>query len=358
MCSTLFFSLCKHVSILNALFFSLSCSMLIALFGTLRFTHLFSRRMRTNQQTPPVVDFHRHSTGLDQKTTRCSSKAPQGRRPAAGRLGNKDRKQARDRAMPCHAGPCDAACVSAATRQFLFITAALSSVLTTTMATVLCCSPPRWQWLIPSQNLSSPHRSSPARPTANGKNRTRRPPSLPRHAPCMETIPRARNSRGQSLASHGGGVLRLHCPLCLHALASSIYYLAEVRVGSQGGSSVLLPPVPRALHSYLAHTHTAATLLRRHCPAWFLGRPRVGMAAAGTRQQLGRLLGGLWFLLAALSLRAAAGQPAVATVDARRAVAATGEDFVCATLDWWPPDKCDYGTCAWGRAGLLNLVSE
>jgi heparanase 1 len=36
----------------------------------------------------------------------------------------------------------------------------------------------------------------------------------------------------------------------------------------------------------------------------------------------------------------------------------TGEDFVCATLDWWPPDKCDYGTCAWGRAGLLNLVSE
>jgi heparanase 1 len=82
------------------------------------------------------------------------------------------------------------------------------------------------------------------------------------------------------------------------------------------------------------------------------------MAAAGTRQQLGRLLGGLWFLLAALSLRAAAGQPAVATVDARRAVAATGEDFVCATLDWWPPDKCDYGTCAWGRAGLLNLVSE
>jgi heparanase 1 len=84
------------------------------------------------------------------------------------------------------------------------------------------------------------------------------------------------------------------------------------------------------------------------------------MAAAGT-QQLGRLLGGLWFL-AALLLRpggaAAAGQPAVVTVDARRAVAATGEDFVCATLDWWPPDKCDYGTCAWGRAGLLNLVSE
>ncbi|CAK9188202.1 unnamed protein product [Ilex paraguariensis] len=31
------------------------------------------------------------------------------------------------------------------------------------------------------------------------------------------------------------------------------------------------------------------------------------------------------------------------------------EDFICATLDWWPPDKCDYGTCSWGMASLLNL---
>ena len=33
------------------------------------------------------------------------------------------------------------------------------------------------------------------------------------------------------------------------------------------------------------------------------------------------------------------------------------DDFVCATLDWWPPEKCDYGTCSWGHASLLNLVS-
>ncbi|KAL1335137.1 hypothetical protein HN51_064074 [Arachis hypogaea] len=31
------------------------------------------------------------------------------------------------------------------------------------------------------------------------------------------------------------------------------------------------------------------------------------------------------------------------------------DDFVCATLDWWPPQKCDYGTCSWGHASLLNL---
>ncbi|EPS67583.1 hypothetical protein M569_07189, partial [Genlisea aurea] len=36
-------------------------------------------------------------------------------------------------------------------------------------------------------------------------------------------------------------------------------------------------------------------------------------------------------------------------------VAVTDEDFVCATLDWWPPEKCDYGTCAWDHASILNL---
>jgi heparanase len=45
-------------------------------------------------------------------------------------------------------------------------------------------------------------------------------------------------------------------------------------------------------------------------------------------------------------------------VDARSAVAVTDEDFICATLDWWPPGKCDYGTCSWGLASLLNLVSS
>ncbi|XP_048134211.1 heparanase-like protein 3 isoform X2 [Rhodamnia argentea] len=39
----------------------------------------------------------------------------------------------------------------------------------------------------------------------------------------------------------------------------------------------------------------------------------------------------------------------------RSAVANVEDDFVCATLDWWPPEKCDYGTCSWHRASLLNL---
>jgi heparanase 1 len=57
------------------------------------------------------------------------------------------------------------------------------------------------------------------------------------------------------------------------------------------------------------------------------------------------------------STTAFAGGEAV-VVDARSAIAATDDDFVCATLDWWPPEKCDYGTCSWGLASLLNLVSS
>ncbi|KAL5559754.1 hypothetical protein UlMin_035965 [Ulmus minor] len=36
-------------------------------------------------------------------------------------------------------------------------------------------------------------------------------------------------------------------------------------------------------------------------------------------------------------------------------VGRTDDHFICATLDWWPPHKCDYGTCSWGQASLLNL---
>ncbi|KAJ8629929.1 hypothetical protein MRB53_023252 [Persea americana] len=38
------------------------------------------------------------------------------------------------------------------------------------------------------------------------------------------------------------------------------------------------------------------------------------------------------------------------------AIGRIDSDFICATLDWWPPEKRDYGTCSWGPASLLNLV--
>lgn len=43
-------------------------------------------------------------------------------------------------------------------------------------------------------------------------------------------------------------------------------------------------------------------------------------------------------------------------IDGKTAIAKIDEDFICATLDWWPPEKCDYGTCSWDHASLINLV--
>jgi hypothetical protein len=43
-------------------------------------------------------------------------------------------------------------------------------------------------------------------------------------------------------------------------------------------------------------------------------------------------------------------------IDGEAAIGKIDDDFVCATIDWWPPEKCDYGTCSWGEASLLNLV--
>lgn len=39
-------------------------------------------------------------------------------------------------------------------------------------------------------------------------------------------------------------------------------------------------------------------------------------------------------------------------------IASTSDEFVCATIDWWPPEKCNYDQCPWGRASVLNLVSS
>ncbi|KAG0521398.1 hypothetical protein BDA96_08G156800 [Sorghum bicolor] len=36
-------------------------------------------------------------------------------------------------------------------------------------------------------------------------------------------------------------------------------------------------------------------------------------------------------------------------------IASTSDEFVCATIDWWPPEKCNYDQCPWGRASVLNL---
>ncbi|KAK7411680.1 hypothetical protein VNO78_03116 [Psophocarpus tetragonolobus] len=70
-----------------------------------------------------------------------------------------------------------------------------------------------------------------------------------------------------------------------------------------------------------------------------------------------------WLLLACFSIIfcntvTVRGGPTVqgsVAIDGKSVIGNIDDDFVCATLDWWPPEKCDYGRCSWGLASLLNL---
>ncbi|XP_022842392.1 heparanase-like protein 3 isoform X2 [Olea europaea var. sylvestris] len=42
-------------------------------------------------------------------------------------------------------------------------------------------------------------------------------------------------------------------------------------------------------------------------------------------------------------------------IDGKSSIGETDGDFICATIDWWPPEKCDYGTCSWDYSSMLNL---
>ncbi|XP_078437591.1 heparanase-like protein 1 isoform X2 [Wolffia australiana] len=46
---------------------------------------------------------------------------------------------------------------------------------------------------------------------------------------------------------------------------------------------------------------------------------------------------------------------ATVVVRVQAAVAETYDNFICATIDWWPPEKCNFGHCPWGLASALNL---
>ncbi|CAI0415176.1 unnamed protein product, partial [Linum tenue] len=61
----------------------------------------------------------------------------------------------------------------------------------------------------------------------------------------------------------------------------------------------------------------------------------------------------IFFFVASQSTTAAVEGTVVINGSSR--IGRTNPNFICATLDWWPPEKCDYGTCSWGRASLLNL---
>lgn len=66
----------------------------------------------------------------------------------------------------------------------------------------------------------------------------------------------------------------------------------------------------------------------------------------------------LFFFLASLpGILAQQVTHATITVDGTVTMAKTDDNFVCATLDWWPHDKCNYNHCPWWYSSVINLVS-
>ncbi|KAK6945859.1 Glycoside hydrolase, family 79 [Dillenia turbinata] len=61
------------------------------------------------------------------------------------------------------------------------------------------------------------------------------------------------------------------------------------------------------------------------------------------------------FALLALLFSVCSAENVKINVQSVTSIAKTDDNFICATLDWWPSTKCDYNQCPWGLAGLLNL---
>lgn len=70
-----------------------------------------------------------------------------------------------------------------------------------------------------------------------------------------------------------------------------------------------------------------------------------------------RLLLLVFICLHALLWAASAQQPEEATVIVKGStkIAETNKNYICATIDWWPPEKCNYNQCPWGQSSILNL---
>lgn len=44
------------------------------------------------------------------------------------------------------------------------------------------------------------------------------------------------------------------------------------------------------------------------------------------------------------------------SINGETAQAIIDENFICATIDWWPDTECNFGYCSWIKSSVLNIV--
>ncbi|XP_020096838.1 heparanase-like protein 1 [Ananas comosus] len=61
----------------------------------------------------------------------------------------------------------------------------------------------------------------------------------------------------------------------------------------------------------------------------------------------------LFSVLCTISL--SLGDDVTVTVRSVTTIGRTDDNLVCATLDWWPKEKCNYGVCPWTNASIIDM---
>ncbi|NP_001313156.1 heparanase-like protein 2 isoform X1 [Nicotiana tabacum] len=63
----------------------------------------------------------------------------------------------------------------------------------------------------------------------------------------------------------------------------------------------------------------------------------------------------LIFLALCPAFLAQTGEDTELMIDTSVKIAWTDDNYICATLDWWPKEKCNYKQCPWDLASIINL---
>ncbi|KAL8465206.1 hypothetical protein ACS0TY_034636 [Phlomoides rotata] len=70
---------------------------------------------------------------------------------------------------------------------------------------------------------------------------------------------------------------------------------------------------------------------------------------------MGFLASFLVFLAFLPAILAQKSEEAGVVIETSNTAAETDDNYICATIDWWPQDKCNYDRCPWGSSSVINL---